>query len=235
VRYESHQIDTIVREVLRRLGTLEQTSSETASAPRPEPVTLDWDERLVTWARLEPRLKAARHVRFPRRTIVSPLVKDELKQRRIGWSFQQDSAPVDASISPTLLVCGGSEPLERSRAEMLVQQLVDQRVQVVASLTGDPGEVGGEVERLARRMKDACCAVILSKRPWRSACELNRHPALRAAVACSTSAVRQAIDEFQPNVLVFDLHRQPVAELLHSVRTYLSCRLMTSGGAYESR
>ena len=71
------QVEWIVREVLRRLGV---PGDERSSPPA---VELTISESLVTMRSLEGRLTGIKRLVVPQRAVVTPAVKDELKQRQI--------------------------------------------------------------------------------------------------------------------------------------------------------
>jgi hypothetical protein len=222
VKYESPQVDAVVQEVLRRLRAISENSNLSPASSGIETATLSWDEPIVTWAQLAPRLSGMKRVTFPRRAVVTPLVKDELKQRGIGWSFRQEALQNRSRADRTLLVWGRDERLEQDRAQLLSSQFSCEQLRVVTSLGSEPGDQEDDGRPFAAQLGPESRAIVLARRPHRCACLLNRQPSVRAAVAQNATQVLQALDELQPNVLVFDVQRQPIAGILHGIRTYLS-------------
>jgi len=77
------EIDRIVAEVVRRLRTLMASSS-----PAPVKFTsneLHLDEKVITLRTLEGRLEGINKVIVATRAVITPAVKDELRQRKIAW------------------------------------------------------------------------------------------------------------------------------------------------------
>ena len=70
------QLEWIVAEVIRRLGA-ERVVDQNADA------TLSIDDDLVTLATLDGRTNGVRSVRVSRRAVVTPAVRDDLKQNGI--------------------------------------------------------------------------------------------------------------------------------------------------------
>jgi hypothetical protein len=74
-------IEFIVREVIRRITAM---ASEPA---RNDGATVKLTERLVTMATLDGRLANATRLIVAKKAIVTPLVKDELRSRKISLEF----------------------------------------------------------------------------------------------------------------------------------------------------
>jgi hypothetical protein len=74
--YTPEQVEAIVLEVIRRLGLLGLPQQSPASE-------LSLTERVVTLRSVEGRLAGVRRLVVARRAVVTPAVKDELKQRKI--------------------------------------------------------------------------------------------------------------------------------------------------------
>jgi len=75
-------VETIIREVIRRLLAMGNEPS------RDEGGTVKLTERLVTMATLDGRLANAKRVVVAKKAIVTPLVKDELKKRKITLEYE---------------------------------------------------------------------------------------------------------------------------------------------------
>ena len=85
---DSAAIDRIVQEVVRRLAALDLSQASTA-APEAKPVeaksseTLRLTERMIAWRTLEDRLVGVKTIEVLPNAVVTPLVRDLLKERRI--------------------------------------------------------------------------------------------------------------------------------------------------------
>lgn len=83
MQYDADFIEYIVREVIRRLtadGRLAASSDAAVTVP---PRELVIRERLVTLATLNGKLDGLARITVARRAVVTPAVRDELKQRKI--------------------------------------------------------------------------------------------------------------------------------------------------------
>lgn len=76
MRISDEDIERIVREVIQRL-----MSAGVQVAP--QRVALELDERLITTAQLEGKLDGIGQLIVPRKAIVTPLVRDELKDKNV--------------------------------------------------------------------------------------------------------------------------------------------------------
>jgi hypothetical protein len=76
--YSEDQVEWIVVEVLRRLGVAQ---AKQYSAPRGS--ELHVNERVVSMRLIEGRLNGVTRLIVPPRAVVTPAVKDHLKQRKI--------------------------------------------------------------------------------------------------------------------------------------------------------
>ena len=74
--FTEQQVETIVLEVLRRLGLIESSQQITSSE-------LSLTDRVVTMRSIEGRLAGIHRLPVGPRAVVTPAVKDELKQRHI--------------------------------------------------------------------------------------------------------------------------------------------------------
>jgi hypothetical protein len=77
--YDTELFERVVREVIRRLTQQGHTTIQVAAAGG----ELVLSERVVSMATLSGRLENVRQVIVPQRAIVTPAVRDELKQRSI--------------------------------------------------------------------------------------------------------------------------------------------------------
>ena len=75
-------IEYIIREVVRRLLAMGNEPS------RDDSVTVKLTERLVTMATLDGRLANTKRLIVAKRAIVTPLVKDELRSRKITLEYE---------------------------------------------------------------------------------------------------------------------------------------------------
>jgi hypothetical protein len=74
-------VERIVAEVIRRLRAMD--SSRAPAAPGPVVHDLVVTDRVITLRTVEGRLKGVQRLLVPAKAVVTPAVKDELKQRKI--------------------------------------------------------------------------------------------------------------------------------------------------------
>jgi hypothetical protein len=81
--FTPEQVETIVLEVLRRLGLLEGNAGVAVGERGSTTAELSLSEKVVTLRSIEGRLAGVQRLVVARRAVVTPAVKDELKQRKI--------------------------------------------------------------------------------------------------------------------------------------------------------
>ena len=116
---EENEIDRIVREVLRRLDQTpadKNTSPQVATVDASDATTLRVDDRVVTGDLLGSRLNGVRCIEVREDAVVTPLVKDLLKEKSI--KLQRVTRRQNAAARRWLLVEQGSR-----RSESVLKQL----------------------------------------------------------------------------------------------------------------
>lgn len=78
-------IDRIVAEVVRRLRALAASSTPASSQKTEANSSLNLNEKVITLATLKGRLDGISTLIVSERAIVTPAVKDELRDRKIRW------------------------------------------------------------------------------------------------------------------------------------------------------
>jgi hypothetical protein len=79
--FTQEQVERIVLEVIRRLGLLDTNPTRQRGSEKTVDLTLADD--VITTRTLEGRLDGVRRVLVEQRAVITPLVRDELKQRNI--------------------------------------------------------------------------------------------------------------------------------------------------------
>ena len=80
------EIDRIVAEVVRRVRALAAKSSTPATSQKPETTgSLNLNDKVITLGTIKGRLEGVSTVIVSDRAIVTPAVKDELRDRKIRW------------------------------------------------------------------------------------------------------------------------------------------------------
>ncbi|MBM4093641.1 MAG: hypothetical protein FJ276_30175 [Planctomycetes bacterium] len=193
-------IESVVLEVVRRLGLLTEAASESvgrapdnaAAAKQPLVVTA----RLITLATLAGKLDNVRRLVVVPNAVVTPAVKDELRRRGIAV----ESRPPDAV------------PVHAHPVFVIRHAVAPEAVRAASALTGasDPSgptfaDLQGAVCHVAQAVTDPQrVAILLTDDRLAALCLANRHAAVRAAAARSADCVRAAVQEIGANVLVVD-------------------------------
>lgn len=89
-KYDAEFIEYIVQEVIRRLtaGGVAISRGASSSPPNDTKRELVLSERLITLATLAGRLEGVARVIVPRKALVTPAVRDELRARSIELQKQ---------------------------------------------------------------------------------------------------------------------------------------------------
>lgn len=211
---ERGQLDRIVSEVLRRLGGVQLPAAQSApslaaaappAASSPGPGTLSVDDAVVSLATLDGRLEGVRRLQVAPRAVVTPAVRDELRERGIELASQTSGS--------STLCCASTAPEIPAAA---LATWLDGAEPLAATILAEA------LGRLRRRLADpAASAVLVCQRPLAAACLANRRDQLRAAaVRCAIDA-RQAVEQIGANLLAIgsDIATPPllrdIAAVLH--------------------
>ena len=215
------EIERIVREVMRRLQSSPAAAAASAapSAPpgsggaaagtevaeraraageSPQPPALTVAERLVTFELLRDRLATVRQVHVRPDAVVTPLVRDELRDRRI--ELVRAAQPLAAAAqTPVLLgLCAdaGGNVARRTVEETLMQC----GARLEATWEGDVSQV---VPRLTAALAAGRqLGVLVSPQPAANACWANRVAGIRGVQGTQLDVVRQAVRDMEANLLV---------------------------------
>lgn len=202
---DANTVDQIVREVLRRLQSQpvadpapETSAVDTASPtgvqlPRPvtQPVTppsvLVLSQRLITAEVLPRRLAGVQTVRVPRRALVTPLVKDLLREKRIQLVFGGESA----GTTPPILIPRVGLCLVGSDAKPHPTETSD-RVVVIADCDDAVAQLGRSLRRL----------VVVTDRWAEVTQRIQRQSNLQVVSVESVAAAQQATQQLAVDVFV---------------------------------
>lgn len=202
---DASTIETIVREVLARLGgsPIKSAAQNGAIAAREKPQAaatagsvVHLSDRVISLATLKGKLDGRRVISVDRGTIVTPMAKDFLRESgvsiRIAGAAQRGS-----SASSVRLVLGVAETSFEPAA--LVARL-SAAVEQVARI----GLVGVVDELSARVRLGGERGVLLTGEPEAALCLANRASGVRAARAGCVASVRAGREAIGANLLVID-------------------------------
>lgn len=210
-------IEAIVREVVRRLR---QVNGELADgdanceALSTEQSELKLEDRLVTLETLHNRLAGVRSVSVPHRAIVTPAVRDELKDRGIALS----RSGADANVQTN----GNAKGCEKRPTVWVMVDGID--VAALQRMCGSAIAVksAGDLGSVVRSLSQVAAGVVITHAPSAAVVTANRNANVRAAVGFNFPAVRQAVDEANANLLAIDPRGKGTAELFGLINEFLS-------------
>lgn len=210
-------IEWIVREVVRRLREQASVESHTNGHRSEKPTAatrhiagqLTVDDRVVTLATLEKRLEGIQQLHVSPKAIVTPAVRDELKDRNIslvrGGKSDATVSTKEHSTPSTVIGLAIDNFDAGALAKMLggTPSVVNHPPQRLADLVG---EVSGKVA-------GGTLGVVLAEAPAAAVVMANRHAGVRAAYGFNFPAVRRAVSEVGANLLVLQPAGKSLAEL----------------------
>ena len=199
---DSKKIEWVVAEVLRRLGTQPDAPVEPgAVSPVGGSVEADCrslvvETRLVTLATLDGQLAKVRHLVVPNRAVVTPAVKDELRDRDISLEYRCKKDVTNGRRRLVVGLCVSSPPAVRAA------------VKLVESAAADPlqsSDLNEAIRAMAGCLADPkCVGAVITDQPWAAVCQANRSSHVRAAHARNRKDGEDAIQEVDANLLIVD-------------------------------
>jgi hypothetical protein len=205
-------IETIVREVIRRLreATSETNDNNQTIAGRQRVAPcVELTDRVVTLATLEGKLAGITTIVVSQRAIITPAVRDELKQRKITI---ERKATVNADNAAKPIATGGVTVVVSATGvcEVELRKLVGKSVNV-AKQPADA--MTASVTTLAQNVAAGGRGALITSTPATAVMLANRTNGVRAAYGFNFAAIRRAKDEIDANLLVIEPAGRSVAEL----------------------
>jgi hypothetical protein len=213
-------IEGIVREVLSRLLTPEAAKSTDSSASSNSGTSNNGKQivllqRVVTLAELDGELTGASQVVVPRGAVVTPAVKDLLRQTGVALTFAANGTKTDKSNKHRLTIAvveTSYEPAGLLRAiegefvsvQRLAKTGLDTVIDEIAAQVARGGDLG----------------LLLTGRTAAANCLANRQRGVRAVVAEKVSDVARAISDVGANLLVIDPAMKGIFELKQMAKAF---------------
>ena len=219
-QFDKAAINAIVREVLHRLTAANQLVPPTPSvAPQSVPVSpplvafppntttaaaptantsYECGLKLIAMATLRGKLDNIKTLRVKPKTIVTPAVRDELRDRKIALVFDLASDNSTGSpIQKTILLAATC----KSTGTRLREQLSAKGIAVQL-------QTDNCIKRLTKSVSDKVSAttraLIVSDQPFSAACMANRNANVQAAVIHDSSDAAAAKTDLNPNCIVLN-------------------------------
>lgn len=210
------QVERVVAEVVRRLTAGASVVAPAVTSPSvaisTSSATLQIHERLVTMATLDGRLASAARLVVPKRAIVTPQVRDELKRRKIELVRCDNVQPGSVEIRLLLAADTASREALKGLAGLI------ERAEVIES--GATSCLTGTVKELTRHMgARRTPGLLLTEQPF--AAVAAAYAAGQIAAHVRTAAdVAQAKKETKTNLFVIEaakLQRPALARLVAAI------------------
>jgi hypothetical protein len=201
-----HDIQRIVAEVVRRLTSM-QSDAKLVSPGAIDSKTLHIEDKLITLAALRGRLQNTTTLSVPPGALVTPAVRDELKQRGVRLIRHGEAAAngqaknnTGAKRSEVTLLAAnvGSDYRAASLAQLVKSYRGELQTQTIANLTGVITE---QTERVVR---ESCRAVWFTPVPAQAVCLANRHAGVWAVQGFDVASLRETLKGTAANVLAID-------------------------------
>jgi hypothetical protein len=225
---DAGEIDRVVREVLKQLNE-KQNRGHVAEKSKPKhevaivtkpaasaSIELSLSNRLVTLADLSGRLEGIKQLVVPRGAVLTPAVRDQLRDARIAVSYrvgQKASLPQQAGlvlgVAETTCDSGALVAALR-REETAIEQLARSGLASVVEELGDEVRKGGKLGLLITGAVDLAL------------CLANRRSGVRAVQGAEPVGVRQAVETIGANLLVLDIAGKGLFQQLKIVREFVS-------------
>lgn len=205
-----HDIQRIVAEVVRRLTAM-QNSTPPAHNQATDKTTIQIEDKLITLASLRGRLQHAQTLSVPPRALVTPAVRDELKQRGVRLVRHGEaaaSAPNKDNNQSTnnqstsggkLLAANiGSDYRPATLAQLVKSHGADLPTVALANL---PQVISEQANRV---MQDACRAVWFTPHAAQAVCLASRNSGVWAVQGFDVPSLRATLAVTTANVLAID-------------------------------
>jgi hypothetical protein len=198
-------VDAIVREVMARLET-GADGNQTTAKPRdgggPTRKTagsggsgeVALTARVVSLAELDGRLEGLKRLRVPAGAVLTPAVRDLLRQGNVAVEYGSGSADTARHTLVVGLAESAYEPAALVRAAAQTGTSVEQLAR-----TGLAGVVSEMCDLVASGGK---LGLLLCGQPAAGLCLANRRPGVRAALAADRRSVTDALEQVAANMLV---------------------------------
>ncbi|MEX2121071.1 MAG: RpiB/LacA/LacB family sugar-phosphate isomerase [Pirellulales bacterium] len=210
-------VEVIVREVMARLetsgdgdqattgtqdgrGTKGQKAAGSGSSGE-----LALTARVVSLAELDGRLEGLKRLRVPAGAVLTPAVRDLLRQGNVAVEYVGGSADTARHTLVLGLAESAYEPAALARAVAQTGTSVEQLAR-----TGLAGVVSEMCDLVASGGK---LGLLLCGQPAAALCLANRRPGVRAAVAADRRGVTGALDQVAANLLVVQPASRSFSEL----------------------
>lgn len=208
-QYDRAAIEAIVRKVLSRLpgaanAACANSATNVANVKPCETVSsiqaqqnqqsFECDAKVITMETLRGKLNNIKTLRVKPKTIVTPAVRDELRDRNIRIAFDLGSA--NPANGPATILLGTTC---NATGNSLRDQLVANGTQVQLHVEKSVAQLAAKV---SNKIASSMPGLIVTDQPYTAACSANRNSNVRAVVVGDPNELRAANAELNPNCVV---------------------------------
>lgn len=224
MNYSEQQLEAMVRQVLARLGALQQAPQTVATPSKPATVATppissanqQLNARVIGTRELEIVKSETNRVIVQRGTVVTPAARDWLREKKIelAWATsgiatkpQHTGGKTAVSIAKPVtrqVVLG--QAAARFDATALVRQLESRGYAVQRLAHAGLEQVARELSAAAAF--DGTPAVLLTDQPWAAVVAANRNPTARAAWVRDRHETLAALREMNMNLAIISVAGQ---------------------------
>ena len=198
-------VERIVGEVLGRLQAKKSSSQELAIA-----------SRVVTLAEVEGKLEGIKQVVVPAKAVITPAVRDLLRQRKIDIGY---ALPGKAAAKVRLpLIVGTAET--KCDAAGAMQAVAKAGVTIQRLARTELAPVVGELCEAAS--KGGKLGLLLTSETAAALCLANRRPGVRAVAATSVAATPRAVRSVGANLLAVDPAGRTMFEMQRIISQFVA-------------
>jgi hypothetical protein len=225
-----HDIQRIVAEVVRRLTAMQSSTPPAHNqAQATDKTTIQIEDKLITLASLRGRLQHAQTLSVPPRALVTPAVRDELKQRGVRLVRHGEAAASapntdnnqannnqPASGGKLLAANIGSDYRPATLAQLVKSHGADLPTVALANL---PQVIS---EQTSRVMQDACLAVWFTPHAAQAVCLASRNSGVWAVQGFDAPSLRATLAVTPANVLAIDPRGKSQYSLKQMLETFIN-------------
>ena len=152
--------------------------------------------KVISTQTLRGKLDNVTTIRVRPKTILTPAVRDELRDRKIRIAFDLGACVQTNDLSPKTILLGTTC---NSTGNSLRDQLTASGTQVQLHVEKSAAQLA---DRVGKKISASMPAVIVADQPYSAACSANRNPNVRAVVIGDPNELQAAKAELNPNCLV---------------------------------
>jgi hypothetical protein len=192
--FDTAAIEAIVREVLRRLASAGTTNSD--AKIETDDHSFECSDKVIALQTLRGKLDNVKTLRLKPKTIVTPAVRDELRDRKIKIVFDL--------VSDETTKCGTTFLLGttcQSTGTNLRDRLVADGTQIQLHTEACVSQLA---DTISQKVSSATGALIVTDQPYTAVCVANRNSNVQAVAVRDQCELTAAKAELNPNCVVLN-------------------------------